>query len=112
MKLAIIVRKDLCMRTGKVAGQVGHASIAAYRITDSDKRERWYDEGQKKIILKVANEIALKNIADDAIANKLLVREIRDFGLTQLEPNTLTCISIGPDEDEKVNRVIKDLPLF
>jgi peptidyl-tRNA hydrolase, PTH2 family len=112
MKLAIIVRKDLDMRTGKIAGQVGHASVAAYRMTESDKREKWYDEGQKKIVLKVTNENELRSIAANAISNKLLVREIRDFGLTQIDPNTLTCISIGPDDDNKIDFVIKDLKLF
>lgn len=112
MKLAIVVRKDLDMRTGKVAGQVGHASVTAYRYATKDIATKWYNEGQKKIILKVANEQELREIGKIAILNDLQVWEVRDFGLTQVEPDTLTCISIGPDDDELIDKVIKSLKLF
>ena len=112
MKLAIVVRKDLDMRTGKVAGQVGHASVTAHKFATKDIADKWYMEGQKKIVLKVVNEQELREIAKIAIFNDLQVWEIRDFGLTQIAPDTLTCISIGPDEDSKIDKVIKDLKLF
>jgi len=112
MKLAIIVRKDLDMRTGKVAGQVGHASVTAYRYATKEIAGKWFNEGQKKIILKVANEQELKDVGKLAIANDLQVWDIHDFGLTQVAPDTLTCIAIGPDTDERLDKVIKDLKLF
>jgi PTH2 family peptidyl-tRNA hydrolase len=114
MKLAIVVRKDLGMSCGKIAGQVGHASVMAYRkITDFALEDgRWYDEGQKKIVLKVPDLPTLLQIKETAILNKLQVNEVVDFGLTQIEPNTLTCIAIGPDEDEKIDAVVKELKLL
>ena len=109
MKLAIVVRKDLGMSCGKIAGQVGHASVMAYKDCSNDK---WYDEGQKKIVLKVTDLPMLVQIKETALLNKLEVHEVIDFGLTQIEPNTLTCIAIGPDEDEKIDVVIKELKLL
>ena len=109
MKLAIVVRKDLGMSCGKIAGQVGHASVMAYKDCSNDK---WYNEGQKKIVLKVPDLFTLLQIEGSAFANKLKVHEVIDFGLTQIDPNTLTCIAIGPDEDEKIDDVIKELKLL
>lgn len=109
MKLAIVVRKDLGMSCGKIAGQVGHASVMAYKDCSNDK---WLLEGQKKIVLKVSDLSTLLKIKESALLNKLRVHKVIDFGLTQIEPNTLTCIAIGPDEDEKINKVIGDLKLL
>jgi PTH2 family peptidyl-tRNA hydrolase len=113
MKLAIIIRKDLEMRTGKIAGQVGHASVMAYRMASATHEgEQWYQEGQKKIILKVYDEEILLKLGGIAILNQLQVNSVRDFGLTQIAPDTLTCIAIGPDEDEKIDAVTKGLSLL
>ena len=55
---------DLKMELGKVASQVGHATLMAYKQMESmiDKSElhdyaffEWMETGQKKIVLKVAN---------------------------------------------------------
>lgn len=112
MKLAIIVRKDLKMSAGKVAGQVGHASVMSYKFSNEDTKNGWYYEGQKKIVLKVSNEEELVSLSQIALAKKLEVYFVRDMGLTQIEPNTLTCIAIGPDNDDKIDNVIKDLKLY
>ena len=112
MKLAIVVRNDLGMSTGKIAGQVGHASVNAFKYATKEVAHKWYEAGQKKIVLKVATEEELRTIAKMAIINDLQVWEVRDFGLTQLAPNTLTCISIGPDDSERIDKVTKDLKLL
>ena len=112
MKLAIVVRKDLDMSCGKIAGQVGHASVTAFHYGYDPMMENWFNEGQKKIILKVPDLISLLKVQGLAQSHKLSVHEVIDFGLTQIEPNTLTCIAIGPDEDEKIDTVIGDLKLL
>lgn len=110
MKLAIIVRKDLGMRTGKIAVQVGHASVEAYyHVANSNT---WYFQGQKKIVFKIPTLKDLLKIESIAENSGLAVFEIRDFGLTQVEPNTLTCIAIGPDEDEKIDKICEGLKLL
>ena len=113
MKLAIIVRKDLDMRTGKIAVQVGHASVIAYRMANgTHEGEQWFDEGQKKIVLKVSSERELNKIGEIAILNQLQVNSVHDLGLTQVAPDTLTCIAIGPDDDTKIDAVTKGLRLL
>lgn len=113
MKLAIVVRKDLDMRSGKIAVQIGHASVIAYRMASgTDEAERWFQEGQKKIVLKVPDETTLKKIGEIAQFNQLQINSVYDFGLTQIAPNTLTCIAIGPDDDEKINQITKGLSLL
>jgi PTH2 family peptidyl-tRNA hydrolase len=111
MKLAIVVRKDLGMGAGKVAVQAGHAAIIAYRASP-DKADVWFNEGQKKIVLKVPDEQALLNIEQKALVYKVKVNRVIDFGLTQIAPNTLTCIAIGMDEDDKINEITKGLQLW
>jgi peptidyl-tRNA hydrolase, PTH2 family len=113
LKLAIIVRKDLDMRTGKIAVQVGHASVMAYRMAaGTHEGERWYDEGQKKIVLKVSDEASLLLVGETAKQNNIQINPVRDFGLTQIAPDTLTCIAIGPDEDDKIDSITSGLSLL
>lgn len=112
MKLAIVVRKDLDMSCGKIAGQVGHASIIAYRYGYEPTMDKWYNEGQKKIVLKVPDLNSLMLLEKTALFNKIDVHEVVDFGLTQIAPNTLTCIVIGPDDDEKIDNITKGLKLL
>ena len=51
IKLVIIVRMDLGMGKGKIAAQVGHASVTASckALTWINK---WLDMGQPKIVLR------------------------------------------------------------
>jgi PTH2 family peptidyl-tRNA hydrolase len=120
MKLAVVVRKDLDMRCGKIAVQVGHASVMAYEqsstiICSNTRRpvnKEWADGGQKKIVLKVKDGLHLVDIENLAILNGVVVVRVYDFGLTQIAPNTWTCIAIGPDEDEKIDAITKGLSLL
>ena len=113
MKLAIIVRKDLGMRTGKIAGQVAHASVLAYAYSeDYYGRKEWLQSGQKKIVLKANSEAELHSIEAIARTHNLETHQVKDMGLTQIEPDTLTCISIGPDEDNKIDLVTKGMSLL
>ena len=115
MKQAILVRKDLKIDKGKIAVQVAHASLSAaiiVRDKDPELFERWVNSGQKKIVLKVENEKQLWEFKKKASALKLQNAIIRDAGLTQLTPGTVTALAIGPDEDEKIDKLVGELTLF
>lgn len=115
MKIAIVVRKDLGMSCGKVAVQVGHASIIAYRlmqIIDPEKLRRWYSEGQFKVVLKVKDKDELLEIESRGRAAMKEVYRVYDFGYTQVEPHSWTAIAIGPDEDFKIDAIVGDLKLW
>lgn len=63
---------------------------------------------QKKIILKCPE----KKLLELEKENKYIV--IRDAGLTQLEPNTLTCVCLGifDKESDEVPKWVQELKLY
>jgi PTH2 family peptidyl-tRNA hydrolase len=114
-KLVIIVRTDLKMGKGKIAVQAGHASILAYTALNHDHPDiavAWLKEGQFKVVVKAKSLSELDDISVKARAVGLPITFVHDFGLTQVEPNTTTCLAIGPCISEDVNKITKDLPLL
>ena len=107
----ILVNENLKIGKGKLAGQTAHASLTwLYRNFIKD-----YSGNH----IEITEE--MQNFLDECPQSKLeeLEKEqkyivIRDKGLTQLEPNTLTCICIGifdRDTDE-VPEWVKELKLY
>jgi peptidyl-tRNA hydrolase, PTH2 family len=115
-KQVIIVRKDLGMTCGKIAGQVAHAAIMAMEKTlmyNPNWVTEWKDEhGQIKVVLKVNSYSELNEYFIDIINAKLPVVKVHDAGKTQIEPDTVTCIGIGPAPAEYIDRIVKDLKLL
>lgn len=115
MKQVIIVRNDLKMGKGKIAAQVAHASLSAFLETfkkERQKAEQWIHEGQKKVVLKVESLEKLMEVYEKALKKGLIASLIEDRGLTQLEPGTITCVAIGPDDEERIDEITKDLKLL
>ncbi len=111
MKLAIVVIKSLKMGKGKIAAQVAHAAVECSLI-NSEKRDKWIDEGQKKVVVSVGSEEALVYLMKKARSIGVRVCPIRDAGKTQIEPNTLTCSGFGPDEDSVIDSLTGKLKLL
>jgi PTH2 family peptidyl-tRNA hydrolase len=112
MKQAIVARTDIGMGTGKLAAQVAHASLSAYEDADDRSRNRWKGEGQKKIVLKAKSESQLFELADVAEREGLPHAIVRDAGHTQLDPETVTTLAVGPGPEETVDRVTGALSLY
>lgn len=114
-KQAIVIRADLEMGKGKIAAQASHASVEGYietAVTDPEKAERWWGEGQKKIVLKVKSERELMELKRTAKEKGLLAIVIRDAGHTQIKAGTATALVIGPDEEGKIDSVTGKLKLL
>jgi len=114
-KLAVAVRRDLEMGKGKIAVQVGHASVTASEETRKRRPEwwkAWFDEGQRKVAVKVNSESELEELRKHAESLGLVAVIIHDSGLTQIAPGTATCIGIGPAPAELVDKVTGDLRLL
>ncbi len=109
-KQVIVVRKDLKLKKGKLAVQVAHAAILAYK--KSPFKEEWEKEGQKKIVLWCKDKKELLKIHQEAKLNKLPVALVKDAGFTQLSPGTITCVGIGPDIQEKIDKITANLKLI
>ena len=117
-KQVIAVRVDLRMGKGKLAAQVAHASVACVIKCQSRGGEwelwlnKWLDQGQKKVVVKVRGEDDLYQLYTQAANQGLPSCLIRDAGLTQLEPGTPTAVAIGPAPSDRVDRITGDLPLL
>ncbi|MGQ0535758.1 MAG: peptidyl-tRNA hydrolase Pth2 [Methanobacteriota archaeon] len=114
-KLVVVARKDLKLAPGKLAAQVGHASVdCALRAQLRKPRvfEAWLSQGQKKVVVKVASLRELQELrvaCDDA---GLITALIADAGHTELEPGTVTCLGVGPAAEKDVDRLTGHLALF
>jgi PTH2 family peptidyl-tRNA hydrolase len=114
-KQVIAFRSDLRLSKGKAAVQAGHAAVSAAEEARKHRREWWEDwieEGQRKIAVKVKSEkelLALERQAKDlALPCALIV----DRGLTEIPPDTVTCLGIGPAPSEKVDKITGRLTLL
>jgi len=114
-KMVIAVRKDLKLTAGKMAAQVAHAAVNCALQAKRRKPEwfdKWHEEGQKKVVVKVASLeelLRLKVAAEDA---GLTTSLITDAGLTELPPNTTTVLGIGPAPEEAIDKVTGHLGLM
>ena len=112
MKQAIVVIKSLKMGVGKTAAQVSHASVDATLKSDQKKVEEWKDEGMKKVVLKVESEEELLKLKKEAEKLKLITALIKDAGKTFFKKPTITCLAIGPDDKEKIDKVTGKLRML
>ena len=114
LKQAIIIRTDLDMKKGKIASQASHASVAAYYKTlkkSPEKAESWF-KSMAKIVLKVNSESELLKLKEKAARAGLIAEIIMDAGRTQIAPGSVTALAIGPDEEDKIDAITKDLKLL
>ncbi len=113
-KLVIVVRDDLDMSVGKLSAQVAHAAVTC-ALEAKAKRTKWfsewYKEGQRKVVLKVDGVEELKELRDEAVRARLPFALISDAGLTELPPNTTTCLGIGPAPAKDIDSITGALPL-
>ena len=114
IKQVIVVRTDLDMGKGKIAAQVGHACVLGAEHVRKSNPE-WFTQwwgGQEKIVVKVSSQKELEEIKQGAIEFGLPWSEVTDAGHTQIAPGTLTCISLGPAPEEKIDKVTSELKLL
>lgn len=114
-KLVIVARKDIKLSAGKLAAQVGHASVdcalKAKRFQPS-AFDAWYEEGQKKVVVKADSERALFELKLAAEKAGLTTALIADAGHTELAPGTITVLGVGPGRAIDVDKVTGHLPLY
>jgi len=114
-KQVIAVRTDLNMSRGKIAVQVAHGSVSAAEQARVHKQaiwRAWLREGQKKVAVKVTSEEELIELRRLAVNHSLPHALIRDAGMTELPPGTLTVIGIGPAKTETIDEVTGELKLL
>ncbi len=112
LKQVIIIRKDLKLPKGKSAAQAAHASVEAVLRSDKSMVLKWRNQGMKKIVLTVDDLQSVHKYVQFAKEAGVVSATITDAGRTCVEPGTLTCAAIGPDEEAKVDRITGDLKMY
>ncbi|MHA1596970.1 MAG: peptidyl-tRNA hydrolase Pth2 [Candidatus Asgardarchaeia archaeon] len=114
-KQVIVVREDIKMSVGKVAAQVAHAAVSSafktYRIK-RDWFEKWFEEGQKKVVLKVKKLEDLLKLSNEVESSGIPSSLIKDMGLTEIPPGTITALGIGPAPSKILDKFTGSLPLL
>lgn len=114
-KQVIALRADIAMSPGKMIAQGAHVAVLASEIAMREKPEdyaAWKLEGHKKIVCKVESVDAIKELENKSRELGIPCATIADFGLTELEPGTITAIAIGPALATSINPVTKKLKLL
>lgn len=104
-KLYILVNKDLKIGKGKFAGQSAHASWTYAIKSTKLSQENLIDlAGNENLIGYIyLSQETLENIEK---TNSYIT--IRDKGLTQLQPNSLTCIVLGYMTEEEKDTLLNE----
>ena len=125
-KMVIVIRRgDINMRLGKCVAQGAHAALNAYINWDTNltlnlEEERrlsiiwrdWLANGAKKICVGVNSEAELLDVYNKALAAGLQATLVEDWGLSDLNGKNYTCVAIGPNDEEEVNKITGGLKLL
>ena len=113
--MVVVVRTDLGISKGKMAAQAAHAAVSCAlksKKSDSSNFKKWFDEGQKKVVVKGQNESTLRDLQQHAREVGLVSSLVTDAGLTEVPAGTVTCLGIGPAADSEIDSITGDYPLF
>jgi PTH2 family peptidyl-tRNA hydrolase len=117
IKQVIVMRTDLNMRKGKMVAQGAHASMAFLlnNTTYSSKKDivNWINHGQAKICVGVTTLEEFEVIEFRARNAGLEVHMITDSGRTEFNGvPTVTCLAIGPNKAEDIDKITGHLKLL
>ena len=114
-KQALVVRLDLAMGRGKAAVQCAHAAVSAAeeaRIHLHDWWKSWIEEGQLKVAVRVPDLDSLLDLERRGRSKGIPVHLVKDRGLTQVPPGTITCLGLGPAPSDVLDSLTGNLALL
>jgi peptidyl-tRNA hydrolase, PTH2 family len=118
-KQVIVIRKDLNMRKGKMVAQGSHASMSFLtRRLENNKpitevQKEWLNNSFTKICVSVDSEQELLEIAEKAKNTNVECHVITDNGTTEFNGvPTKTCLALGPDKAEILDKISGHLKLL
>lgn len=128
VKMILVIRKDLKMRRGKECSQASHSAVGA--ITNQlnlketpqgfklsgyvDKPTyEWLQGSFRKITVTVNSEEELLELKQKCDKANIRTTLIEDNGLTEFHGiKTKTVLAVGPDYDEVLDPITKELTLY
>lgn len=114
-KMIFVVRNDLKMGKGKIAAQCGHAAVGAYQSAVKRQPQvvrAWENSGCAKIAVKCDSKEQLLSLRQQALLRQMNACMIRDAGRTQIEPNSITVLAIGPARVSDLDEITGHLKLL
>lgn len=115
VKMVIAVRKDIDFGKGKMAAQVAHAAVTCALKSEKDDKKvfkEWIRTGQRKIVVKILDLDTLYSLKAMAESAGITTSLITDAGLTQIAPGTVTCLGLGPAEEDILDPITGNFKLF
>ena len=103
------------LRRGKEIAQACHASMAFLLKGHfkSDNLTKWLQEGQTKVCLQVHSEEELLELDRKSKEMGLTSHIITDAGRTEFGGiPTKTCMAIGPNNSEEIDKITGHLKLY
>ncbi|KAH7730584.1 Protein C24G6.8 [Aphelenchoides avenae] len=104
-KMVFVANTGLKMGTGKLAAQVGHATLGVYRQASKTPEGQaalnaWRLHGEMKIVVKGQSTEHLIDLFKQAKDTGLHAYLVQDAGYTQIPPGSRTVLGVfGPVED-------------
>jgi PTH2 family peptidyl-tRNA hydrolase len=111
LKQVIVLRENLGLSKGKQISQACHASLKAYEKASSSMQNAWKNEGAKKVAVDIGKS-TLEERLEQAKSLQIPAALVKDAGLTEVEPGTVTALGVGPAEEDKIDKVTGDLKLI
>ena len=98
-KMVLVVNTELKMGVGKIAAQVGHATLGLYSYLQTQCAcqagvKSWQDSGSKKIVLRGESAQELLDLKRKAYECHIPNIIVHDAGRTQVEPGSLTVLAL------------------
>lgn len=98
VKMVFVVNNELHMGVGKIAAQVGHATLGLYKQAKSENLTNdltlWETNGATKIVLIGGNTRNLLDMQQEANTVNLANYVVHDAGKTQVLPGAITVLGI------------------
>lgn len=126
MKVVTCMRTDLNMRKGKMAGQAQHG--IQYMILDnvcqdptnpsngakraSSEFMEWVQGDHTKIVVGVDSLAKINSLSRKAIEAGVPAYVVQDLGKTDIPALTVTCLVLGPAEDDVLDKITGGLSLL
>ncbi|KAK8513617.1 hypothetical protein V6N13_002350 [Hibiscus sabdariffa] len=115
LKMVLVVRQDLKMKSGKIASQCAHAATGMYaELMHSDRSllRQWEDCGQPKVVVTCRNQQEMNKLREAAENIGLPTFVVADAGRTQISAGSKTVLAIGPGPKAAVDSVTGKLNLL